>query len=151
MVVTGVTALNPHPTIPFVKPLIRKSVNPLTIGAICATTIIPSIAYRPYRLYGRYRPYSPQSLSAPIALTGVMVVTDLTAPNPSAPTGVTGHTASNPHPTIPFVKPLIRKSVNPLTIGAICAIGATSIIPDIALRPYCRYCRYRPYSPYFPF
>ena len=62
MVVTGLTAPNPHPTIPFVKPLIRESVNPLTIGAICAigaTTIIPSIAYRPYRLYGRYSPYTP--------------------------------------------------------------------------------------------
>ena len=89
-----------------------------------------------------------------------MVVTFLTAPNPSALTGVigitaptvptgvmvvTGLTAPNPHPTLPFVKPLIRKSVNPLTIGAICAIGATSIIPDIALRPYWRYGRYSPY------
>ena len=79
----------------------------------------------------------PSSRTSPIALTGVMVVTGLTAPNP--------------HPTIPFVKPLIRKSVNPLTIGAICAIGATTIIPDIALRPYWRYCRYCRYSPYFPF
>ena len=70
---------------------------------------------------------------------------------PAIPTGFTVVTALNPHPTIPFVKPLTRKSVNPLTIGAICAIGATSIIPDIALRPYWRYCRYRPYSPYFPF
>ena len=97
-----------------------------------------------------------------------MVVTGLTAPNPSAPTGVTALTAPNPfppllpllalwslqalqplnpHPTIPFVNPLIRKSVNPLTIGAICAIGATTIIPSIAYRPYRRYGRYIPYSP----
>ena len=58
--------------------------------------------------------------------------------------------ALNPHPTIPFVNPLIRKSVNPLTIGAICAIGATTIIPPIAYRPYRRYGRYWRYSPYSP-
>ena len=107
------------------------------------------------------------------ALTGVMGATGVIAPNhpssrhpsissiqtiasipnltaltfPAAGIGFTALTALNPHPTIPFVNPLIRKSVNPLTIGAICAIGATTIIPPIAYRPYRLYWRYSPYSP----
>ena len=36
---------------------------------------------------------------------------------------------------IPPSHSLIRKSVNPLTIGAICAIGATTIIPDSPFAP----------------
>ena len=86
------------------------------------------------------------SISSIQTIASIPNLTALTFP--AAVIGFTALTALNPHPTIPFVNPLIRKSVNPLTIGAICAIGATTIIPDIALRPYCHY---RPYSPYFPF
>ena len=73
------------------------------------------------------------SISSIQTIASIPNLTALTFP--AVVTAVTALTAPNPHPTIPFVKPLIRKSVNPLTIGAICAIGATTIIPDSPFAP----------------
>ncbi len=115
-------------------------------------TYIPNPSFRttsvisPIGVIASNHPLSPHpSISSIQTIASIPNLTTLTFP--AALTAVTALTAPNPHPTIPFVNPLTRKSVNPLTIGAICAIGATTIIPSIALRPYWLYGRYRPYSP----